>query len=388
VVVDRGFEFATANRILFGEGMLSRAGSLAVEFGKCALVVTGSRVEHARPLLELLDEYGLEVSTFSVPEEPTVALVKQGVAVARSTEAELVLGFGGGSAIDAGKAIAALVTNGDDPLEFLEVVGQGKPLKAPPLPYIAIPTTAGTGSEVTRNAVLASKQHKVKVSLRSEKMIPDIALIDPVLTYSVPPEVTAFTGMDALTQVIEPYLTRKRNSLTDSFAREGMLRGAGTLVSAFQDGGDQEARRQMAFVSLMGGLSLANAGLGAVHGFAGPFGGMYDAPHGAICAALVPHVMKVNLFRARESQQDSDLLKRFDDVASFLTGAPHASAEDGVQWLHSLSETLEIPPLGSYGFMRADFQTLIEKASVSSSMKGNPVELSMTDMEMILERAL
>jgi alcohol dehydrogenase class IV len=236
--------------------------------------------------------------------------------------------------------------------------------------------------------VLASKEHQVKVSLRSAKMIPDVALIDPRLTYSVPPEVTAYTGMDALTQVIEPYLTRRRNPFTDAFAKQGMLRGAGTLVRAYQNGDDQEARRQMAYTSLMGGLSLANAGLGAAHGFAGPFGGLFDAPHGAICAALLPHVMHVNLLRARENNEDQDLLKRFDEVAGFLTGAPHASAEDGVQWLLSLSETLEIPPLREYGFEREDFSQLIEKASVSSSMKGNPIELSEADMATILELAM
>jgi alcohol dehydrogenase class IV len=219
-------------------------------------------------------------------------------------------------------------------------------------------------------------------------MIPDVALIDPTLTYSVPPEVTAYTGMDALTQVIEPYLSRKRNAFTDTFAREGMLRGAGTLTRAYQNGGDSEARRQMAFTSLMGGLSLANAGLGAAHGFAGPFGGMFEAPHGAICAALLPHVMHVNLLKARKAEPGGDLLKRFDEVAGYLTGAPHAAAEDGVSWLQSLAETLSIPGLSSYGFTRADFDMLIEKASASSSMKGNPVQLSVDDMLTILERAM
>lgn len=382
------FDFATANHIVFGEGKLSQAGSLAAERGQRVLVVTGSTIERALTLTGLLEAEGIEVQHFSVPGEPSVALAKEGVGVAKSFRAELIIGFGGGSAIDAGKAIAALVTNGDDPLDFLEVIGHGRPLLHDPLPYIAIPTTAGTGSEVTRNAVLASREHNVKVSLRSARMIPDVALIDPTLTYSVPPEVTAYTGMDALTQVIEPYLSRKRNAFTDTFAREGMLRGAGTLTRAYQNGGDSEARRQMAFTSLMGGLSLANAGLGAAHGFAGPFGGMFEAPHGAICAALLPHVMHVNLLKAHKAEPGGDLLKRFDEVAGYLTGAPHAAAEDGVSWLQSLAETLSIPGLSSYGFTRADFDMLIEKASASSSMKGNPVQLSVDDMLTILERAM
>jgi alcohol dehydrogenase class IV len=387
--VDRmNFDFATANRILFGEGVLEQAGTLAAELGTRALVVTGSSVERAGRLIDLLASEGLAVTTFSIPAEPTVALVKEGVSAAKSFETDLIVGFGGGSAIDAGKAIAALVTNGDEPLDFLEVIGQGKPLVSDPLPYLAIPTTAGTGSEVTRNAVLASKEHQVKVSLRSARMIPDVAMIDPRLTYSLPPNVTAYTGMDALTQVIEPYLTRKRNPFTDTFAREGMHRGAGSLVRAYQDGTDREARLEMTYTSLMGGLSLANAGLGAAHGFAGPFGGMFDAPHGAICAALLPHVMYVNLMRIQENTDYKELQKRFDDVAGLLTGAPHATAEDGVQWLSSLAETLAIPSLSAYGFGREDFDVLIDKASISSSMKGNPVQLSKSDMALILERAM
>jgi alcohol dehydrogenase class IV len=381
------FDFATANRILFGEQTFEQAGQIAFEFGKRALVVTGGSVERAGRLVEKLEAEGMTVSTFAVPGEPTVQLAKEGIAAAKTFSPDLIIGFGGGSAIDAGKAVAALVTNGDEPLDFLEVIGEGQPLTHNPLPCMAIPTTAGTGSEVTRNAVLASGQHQVKVSLRSARMIPDVALVDPQLTYSVPPEVTAYTGLDALTQVIEPYLSRRRNSLTDMFAREGMLRGAGALLRAYQDGNDAEARLQMAFTSLMGGLSLANAGLGAVHGFAGPFGGMYAAPHGAICAALLPHVMHVNLLKARELDRQ-DLLKRFDDVAIYLTGAPHASAEDGVQWLGSLADSLNIPLLGEYGLKRDGFGELIEKAAVSSSMKGNPVELNEADMTMILERAM
>jgi alcohol dehydrogenase class IV len=382
------FDFATANRILFGEGILEHAGTLTAQHGRRVLLVTGSSEERAERLIELLRSEGLAVTSFSTPIEPTVALIKEGVAAAKSSEADLIVGFGGGSAIDAGKAIAALVTNGDEPLEFLEVIGQGKPLVSDPLPYIAIPTTAGTGSEVTRNAVLTSREHKVKVSLRSARMIPDVALIDPGLTYTLPPDVTAYTGMDALTQVIEPYLSRKRNPFTDVFAREGMLRGAGSLARAYQDGTDRKARLEMAYTSLMGGLSLANAGLGAAHGFAGPFGGMFDAPHGAICAALIPHVMYVNLMRIRGNKEYTGLQQRFDDVAGYLTGAPHATAEDGVRWLSSLAETLAIPTLSAYGFSREDFKELIEKAAVSSSMKGNPVQLSKSDMTLILERSM
>jgi len=382
------FEFATANRVIFGAGALADVGELAKEFGEQVLVLTGSNPDRAAPLLSMLKKAGLKSKVLSVPGEPTVALAKEGTRIAHEAACDLVIGFGGGSAIDAGKAIAALVKNGDDPLDFLEVIGHGKPLIKPPLPYIAIPTTAGTGSEVTRNAVLASKEHRVKVSLRSREMLPRVALVDPELTFSMSPSITASTGLDALTQVIEPYLSTRRNPLTDGFCREGMGRAAKSLRQAYENGKDAEARADMSLVSMMGGLSLANAGLGAVHGFAGPFGGMFDAAHGAICAALLPHVMAINLQFIRERDLNIDLTARFDEIGRLLTGNPAAVGEDGVTWLMNLCEAMEVPSLGSHGLTNADFPALIEKALVSSSMKGNPVQLTEVEMTEILKRAM
>ena len=382
------FEFATANRVIFGVGALAEVGEVAEEFGRQALVVTGSDPDRAAPLLSILNKKGLKSTVFSVPGEPTVALVKEGTRIAHETACDLVIGFGGGSALDTGKAIAALVKNGNDPLDFLEVIGRGKPLTKTPLPFIAIPTTAGTGTEVTRNAVLASKEHRVKVSLRSREMLPRAALVDPELTLSVPPSITASTGLDALTQVIEPYLSTRRNLLTDGFCREGMRRAARSLQRAYTNGKDIEARTDISLVSLMGGLSLANAGLGAVHGFAGPFGGMFDAAHGAICAALLPHVMAINLQAIRTRNLNTDLTARFDEIGRRLTGNPIAVGEEGVTWLMNLCQAMEIPSLGSYGLTHADFPALIEKASVSSSMKGNPVPLTEVEMTEILDRAM
>jgi len=382
------FEFATANRVIFGVGALAEVGELAKKFGRQTLVVTGSDPDRAAPLLSTLKKAGLESTVFTVPGEPTIALAKEGTRIAREASCDLVIGFGGGSTLDAGKAIAALVKNGDDPLDFLEVIGRGKPLTNHPLPFIAIPTTAGTGSEVTRNAVLASKEHRVKVSLRSREMLPRAALVDPELTLSVPPSITASTGLDALTQVIEPYLSTRRNPLTDGFCREGMRRAAQSLQRAYENGKDIEARTDMSLVSVMGGLSLANAGLGAVHGFAGPFGGMFDAAHGAICAALLPHVMAINLQAIRTQNLNADLTSRFDEIGCFLTGNPAAIGEDGVSWLLDLCKAMEVPTLGSYGLTHADFPALIEKAIVSSSMKGNPVQLTEGEMTKILDRAM
>ncbi|TFH33314.1 MAG: iron-containing alcohol dehydrogenase [Anaerolineales bacterium] len=382
------FEFATAGRIVFGPGRITDAGNLASGLGDRALLVTGASLERAAPLDAILHEAGLETCLLPVEHEPTIEFAQRGRQIALDTKCDLVIGFGGGSAIDAGKAIAALIPNGGDPLDFLEVIGRGQPLLHPPLPFIAIPTTAGTGSESTRNAVLASPEHRVKVSLRSAAMLPRIALVDPELTHSMPPGVTATTGLDALTQVIEPFLSAQRNPLTDSICREGIVRAAGALLRAYQDGEDSGARQDMSLASLMGGLALANAGLGAVHGFAGPFGGMYRAPHGAICAALLPHVMKVNLSVLDRREATGDLRARFDEVACMLTGDPTAKASDGVAWLAKLCAQMQIPGLGSYGLSQENFPALIEKASVSSSMKGNPVPLNSDDLRQILELAL
>ena len=382
------FEFATATRIIFGAGTLGEVGPIAAGMGKRALVVTGRTAERARPLLDLLAAQGVDIVTFSVSGEPTTEVVRRGTQRAREADCDLVIGFGGGSAIDAGKAIAALLTNGGDPLDYLEVIGKGKPLTRPSAPYIAIPTTAGTGAEVARNAVLRSPQHRVKVSLRSPLMLPRLALVDPELTHTMPPEVTASTGLDALTQVMEPYVSNKANPLTDALCREGMRRAARSLRRAYEHGDDAAAREDMALVSLFGGLALTNAGLGAVHGFAGPIGGMFPAPHGAVCASLLPHVMTVNVRALQERAPESVALRRYDEIARLLTGNERATAADGVAWVRELCAALRIPPLSAYGMTEADFPALMEKASRASSMRGNPIKLTAEEMEEVLARAL
>jgi len=382
------FEFATATRIIFGEGTLAEVGTLAAGLGRCALVVTGRSAERAAPLLARLDAAGVACQTFAVAHEPTVDLALQGTQVARDLGADLVIAFGGGSVIDAGKAIAALLTNPGDPFDYLEVIGRGKPLPHAAAPVIAIPTTAGTGSEVTRNAVLASPEHRVKVSLRSPLMLPAVALVDPELTYGLPPAITAYTGLDALTQVIEPFVTPAANPLTDAICREGIERAGRALRRAVARGDDAEARADMAFAALCGGLALANARLGAVHGFAGPFGGMFDAPHGAVCAALLPHVMAANVAALRERAPGHPSLCRYEEVARLLTGDARASADEGVAWVRDLVADLGVPGLAAYGLDEATFDTLIPAAQRSSSMKGNPVALSDDELRAILARAM
>ena len=383
------FEFATATRILFGPGRLREIGPLAGALGTRALVVTGRSVARAQPLVAVLEGAGIGSHLFPTEGEPELQTVVRGVTEARQARCDLVIGFGGGSAIDAGKAIAAMLTNPGELLDFLEVIGRGKHLEQAPAPFIAIPTTAGTGSEVTRNAVLASPRHRVKVSLRSPLMLPRIALVDPELTYGLPSDVTASTGLDALTQLIEPYVCARSNPMTDALCLEGLRRAARALPAACTNGRDTQAREDMAVSSLFGGLALANAGLGAVHGFAGPIGGMFSAaPHGAVCAALLPHVVEVNLRALRERQPGSSTLARYQTVARLLTGAPSADADEGCVWLRELVRSLQIPNLGAYGIKAESIDELVEKSAKASSMKPNPIVLTREEMTEVLKRAL
>jgi alcohol dehydrogenase class IV len=381
------FEFATAGRIIFGQGSVAQLGGIAQAYGARALLVTGGSPSRAQAITALLEAAGIAATVYSVPHEPTVPMAREAVALARQINAQMVIGFGGGAALDAGKAIAALTTNHGDPLDYLEVIGRGQALSEAPLPYIAIPTTAGTGAEVTRNAVLASAEHRVKVSLRSPLMLPRVALIDPALAVSVPRSVTASTGMDALTQVIEPFVTPAANPMTDAFARDGIVRTARALRRAYSQGDDLNAREDMALAALMGGLALANARLGAVHGFAAPIGGMFDAPHGAICAALLAPVMRMNVqaLRARDPQRPA--LGRYAEVAQLLTGRDDATPEDGADWVATLAADLAIPPLSAYGITSAHFDEIAQKAAQASSMKGNPITLTHDELVSILAAA-
>jgi alcohol dehydrogenase class IV len=219
-------------------------------------------------------------------------------------------------------------------------------------------------------------------------MLPRLALVDPELTLTMPPPVTASTGLDALTQLLEPYVSPKANPLTDAFCLDGLHRVARSLRQAYRQGDDLGAREDMALASLLGGLALANARLGAVHGFAGVFGGMFDSPHGAVCAALLPHVTAINARALTLRDPAGEALQRYAEVAQILTGAPDATAVDGVAWVEALCDELQIPPLGSYGLTRADFPALTQKSARSSSMQGNPIKLTDEEMEEILERAL
>ncbi|MBM3123917.1 MAG: iron-containing alcohol dehydrogenase [Chloroflexi bacterium] len=380
------FEFATANRILFGAGKLNELGGLIEPRMKRALLVRGRSSDAIPRAREVLSLCQMQVIEFEVHGEPTVQVIREGIQFGQGCD--LVIGLGGGSVLDTGKAISALVTNPGDPLDYLEVIGRGQALTNAPLSYIAIPTTAGTGTEVTRNAVIESREHRVKVSLRSPAMLPRIALVDPELTYSLPPDVTAATGLDALTQLIEPFVSVKANPITDAICREGIRRAARSLKRAYRNGNDKDAREDMSLASLFGGLALANAALGAVHGFAGPLGGMLQAPHGAVCAWLLPLVMEANLNAFETRQPQHPALQRYAKIARLLTGEPDTSARDGVRWVQTLVHDLKIPPLSAYGLTRSQFPEAVGKVLKSSSFHGNPIPLAESELEQIMERAI
>jgi alcohol dehydrogenase class IV len=382
------FEFATATRIVFGAGRARELGRIVRGLGRRALVVTGGNPERARPLLDTLIAEGVSAETYPVSGEPTTLHVAAGVARARLKGFEVVVGVGGGSAIDTAKAIAGLLTNERDLFDYLEVVGRGQPMTRPAAPPPMAPTTAGAGAEVTRNAVLTSKEHKVKASLRSPHLLARVALVDPELTRGLPPDVTAATGLDALTQLIEAYVSGRANPLTDALCVEGMRRAARSLRRAYADGEDARARSDMAFAALLGGLALANAGLGAVHGLAAPVGGSFPAPHGAVCAALLPGAMAVNLKAARERLPQSPVASRYTEVARILTGRENATPEDGVAWTRETVQALRIPSLRRHGITEAHCAALVEQAMAASSMKANPVALTADETREILESGL
>jgi alcohol dehydrogenase class IV len=382
------FEFYVPSRVVFGDGAIRDAGKMAVEFGKRAVVVTGAGKAALDRLWESLQEYRIDWLQVEVAGEPDIKQVAAGIAAAQSFDANLVIGCGGGSVLDTAKAISAMLTNPGELLDYLEVVGKGLVLRYMAAPCIAIPTTAGTGSEVTCNAVLSVPDRQMKVSIRSSLLLPRVALVDPELTHSLPPEITAATGMDAITQVLEPYVSARANWMADLFCREGLQNGPQTVLRVYKDGKDQESRRKMAWTSLMGGLALANAGLGAVHGFASPIGGMFGAPHGAVCARLVAPVMAANVQALRTREPENPVLARYTEVAHWVTGQSDACIEDGIDWLFQLTENLSIQPLSSYGLREQDVSAVVEKAAIASSMKANPIHLTNDELSKILRSTL
>ncbi|MGV8027099.1 MAG: iron-containing alcohol dehydrogenase [Anaerolineaceae bacterium] len=393
------FNFSTATKIVFGRSKIREIVKALPAMGKHALIVTNKIKEPDYTNIDSIRDQGFDIEKelnsngvatdrFIVSGEPTIELIETGIAFANRNNIDVLVGIGGGSAIDSAKAISAILANSGDCIDYLEVIGKGKKITKKSLPFIAVPTTSGTGAEVSANAVLLSKEHNVKVSLRSPLMIADLAIVDPELTISVPAPVTASTGLDALTQVIEPFVSRMSNPITDSLCREGMKRASRSLYNAYLDGSDIEAREDMSVASLFGGMALANAKLGAVHGFAGSLGGLYHGPHGAICAALLAHVVEINVRAMKERDAENPNLERYTEVAKIITNNSKATVEDGVRWIADLVKTLKIKGLSAYGMKEEDFPHIIEMSSVSSSMKGNCIELTHQEMNEILSKAM
>ena len=382
------FEFGTAGRIIAGPGRAAELPGVLAGLGSRVLVCTGGNPQRHAGLLAGL---GMPAAVFAVAAEPTVDLAREAVTAAREHGADVVAAVGGGSVIDTAKAVAMLLGNGGDPLDYLEVAGSGRPISKPAVPCVAVPTTAGTGAEVTANAVLAVPAHQVKASLRNPLMIPRVALVDPLLTVSCPPSVTASSGLDALTQCLEPFVSVRANPLTDGLAREGLRRAGTGLRAAYADGSDLGAREDMATCSLLGGMALANAKLGAVHGLAGVIGGTADVPHGLACAALLAPVIEANvraLRSGRSADPELDPLDRYAQAARLLIGEPAASVTDGLAWIRETLTLLGVPGLAAFGLRPAQADDIAAKAMTSSSTQGNPVTLNHAELKTVVLQAL
>ena len=381
------FGYATASEIIFGSGSFDQIGIHIAGKYKNALVVCGKNNNNASKLLNILHTEQINGMIFNIITEPTIEVIQKGIELGREIDCDVVFGIGGGSAIDSAKAIAAMIPNEGALLNYLEVIGHGNPLVQLPIPCIAIPTTSGTGAEVTKNSVIKSTEKKVKVSLRSDKMYPVLALIDPKLALSMPQNITASTGIDALTHLMETFVSNQSNPFIDMLCREGMKRIGRSLENAYENGNNLEAREDMAMASLLGGMALANVKLGAVHGFAGPMGGMFPIPHGEICACLLPAVMEINSEALTDNAQ-KEYLEKYREVAQIFTGIKNAEIVDGIHQIKNLVKKLGIPKLSNFGISENDFPELIENARNSSSMKGNPVKLTNEQLCSILEKSM
>ena len=382
------FEFATAARIIFGAGAINQVGQEVKHIGRRALVVTGRNPQRADKLLTILSASGVGAATFTVAGEPEISTIENGVAFAKQEDCGLVIALGGGSVIDAGKAIAAMMTNEGGLMDYLEIIGKGKSLVNPTLPFFAIPTTAGTGAEVTRNAVLASPQHQVKVSLRSPLLLARVAVIDPELTYDLPPAFTASTGLDALTQLIEPYVCLRANPMTDGFCVEGIRRAARSLREAVFNGQNQSAREDMALASCSADSRWPTPG----------WAPSTDSPDRlAACSPrrtgpFAPPCCRMSWPRtsARSANANRTVTRCVVTTASprCLPATRTPLADAGVEWVRELVAALPISKLGVYGLREEHVADIVAKAANASSMKANPIVLTPEELAQTLRLAL
>lgn len=376
--------FRTAGRVVLGAGASAQVPDLVAGLGRRVLVVAGRSADVDR-LLAGLRAAGLPDPTVHRHRgEPDVEAVRAAVAVARTAQPDAVVGWGGGSVLDLAKCVAVLAPGGTDVLDHLEVVGHGRPLPAGALPVVAVPTTSGTGAEVTANAPVRVPEHGVKASLRGPGLLPAVAVVDPVLTLGCPPDLTAAAGVDALTQCLEAFTTPQATPLTDPLAREGLVRAGRSLRRAVDQGDDLDARSDLAVAALLSGMALANARLGAVHGLAAALGGRLGAPHGQVCAAVLAATTAANVAALRRTDPDGPGLARYDAAAVALTGHPSATADDAVAWLADLVADLRVPGVGGLGLARDDVPAVVADALSASSTRGNPVTLTPADLTTVL----
>jgi hypothetical protein len=374
------FQLLLPGRILFGRGEAAKTAGLAAGFGSRVLLVHGRDAARAAWLRADLDRAGCEVHAQTCGQEPDLPMLEAALAGARAFAPDVVIGLGGGAVLDLAKALAGLIPATGAVLDHLEGVGQGLPLTQSPLPFIAVPTTSGTGAEATKNAVIDVPAHRRKVSLRDDRMMARLAIVDPALTDGCPRGVTLASGLDALTQVIEPYVCNRSNPATDALARTAIPMALAALPALMQ-GEDTAARDAMAWVSLSGGIALANAGLGAVHGLAGVIGGVTGAAHGAICGTLLPFVIAAN----RAAVPAGPIAERLAEVDAMLSAA--FGGGPGTEALHRWSRSHGLPGLSALGLDAGEHAGVAAAAAGASSMKANPVVLSGAVLQTILRAA-
>ncbi len=386
-----GFNFSFNPKVYFGPGSVGKLGSIAEGIGENILIVTGAssfkNTSCREKLLKDFDGRKIKYNEIEVTGEPTTRFIDEASLYYRNKGINCVLSIGGGSALDAGKAISAMIPQTGSASEYLEEVGN-KAHNGIKVPFIAVPTTAGTGSEATRNAVLKKEgPGGFKKSLRHDNLVPDIALIDPELTLSCPVEVTAACGMDALTQLLESYVSTASTFLSDTLAVCGIsMHSGGTLEAACtRSPADIGLREKLSYSSYLSGVTLANAGLGAVHGLAGIIGGHFDIPHGTICAVLLGPVTEYNISRLHESN-GTEALKKYANAGFIISGAGGTDIEEGcsllVDRLYEIKRKLNIPDIDELGLSRKDKESIAEEAG----SKFNPVKLNSRDFYNILNK--
>ena len=386
------FSISRLPRIEFGSGKLAKLPAIARKYGTRALLVTGAGSFKRSPLWSTLTarlkEQGITWLDLTIPGEPTPHMVDEAVRTLRSEGIDVVIGIGGGSALDAAKAIAGLLKPGNSVMDHLEGVGPELPYSGPSTPFIAVPTTAGTGSEATKNAVLSVQGFDgFKKSFRDEQLVAEVALVDPDLLATCPPAVIAANGMDALTQLLESYVSSRAAPLTDSLAWGGMKAARDGLLALYADAGDAMARERMAYAAMVSGITLAQVGLGSVHGLAAPLGAYFPSPHGVACGTLVATATRVNIDTLRNHEPGHAALEKYAQVGRLLSkqgqlgrDAAHTAL---LEALESWTRVLKLPTLAHYGVTPADIPRIVAN-SRGSSMTTNPVQLGDEDIAAIL----